>query len=78
MPDTTARRMFTLVEPVAVLTYWAEEPTAAVMALGLPTVWDAYFAFDDSSRALDKPIAAGSTIIDNVAGLEQHFVPLLG
>jgi hypothetical protein len=40
----TARRLFELVEPVAVVTYMADEPTAAVMALGLPGMWDAYFA----------------------------------
>lgn len=44
MTDSMARRLFDLVEPVAVVTYMADEPTEAVMALGLPTVWDAYFA----------------------------------
>jgi hypothetical protein len=44
MTDSVARRLFRLVEPVAVVTYMAAEPTEAVMALGLPNVWDAYFA----------------------------------
>lgn len=44
MTDSVARRLFQLVEPVAVVTYMAGEPTEAVMALGLPNVWDAYFA----------------------------------
>jgi hypothetical protein len=30
-----------LVEPIAVVTYTADEPTEAVMALRLPTMWDA-------------------------------------
>ncbi len=38
------RRLFQLVEPVALVTYMANEPTEAVMALGLRNVWDAYFA----------------------------------
>ena len=38
------RRLFQLVEPVAVVTYVADEPTEAVMALGLRNGWDAYFA----------------------------------
>ena len=44
MTVSIARRLFQLVEPVAVVTYMAEEPTAAVMALGPLTMWDAYFA----------------------------------
>ena len=36
--------MFRLVEPIAVVTYQADEPTEAVMALGLSNPWDAYFA----------------------------------
>jgi hypothetical protein len=44
MTEAEARRMFELVEPIAVVTYMAEEPTEAVMAVGLPTMWDAYFA----------------------------------
>lgn len=44
MTESVARRLFQLVEPVAVVTYIADEPTHAVMALGLRNVWDAYFA----------------------------------
>ena len=39
-----ARNLFGLLEPVAVVTYMAPEPTEAVMALGVGNVWDAYFA----------------------------------
>jgi len=42
--ESTARRMFRLVEPIAVVTYMADEPTEALMALGHRNVWDAYFA----------------------------------
>src|SRR3954462_6284472 len=38
---TTARRLFERVEPIAVVTYLAPEPTEAVMALGAGTTWDA-------------------------------------
>ena len=44
MTQSVGRRLFQLVEPVAVVTYMANEPTEAVMALGLRNVWDAYFA----------------------------------
>lgn len=42
--SSMARRLFHLVEPIAVVTYMAEEPTSAVIALGPLTMWDAYFA----------------------------------
>jgi hypothetical protein len=50
--------------------------------LGAPgdIVWDAYLAFGTSSRWRSQPtgvLAAGSDIIDNTNGLEQHLVPLL-
>ena len=44
MSNSMARPLFQLVEPVAVVTYMADEPTEAVMALGAGNVWDAYFA----------------------------------
>ena len=37
MSNVTARRLFELVEPIAVVTYMAPEPTKAVMALGAGT-----------------------------------------
>ena len=43
-------------------------------------VWDAYLAFDKNSRWQSEPssvLTSGSDIIDNTAGLEQHFIPLL-
>jgi hypothetical protein len=50
-----ARRLFELVEPVAVVTYMANEPTEAVMALGLGNVWDAYFAGRAAPLGRDVP-----------------------
>jgi hypothetical protein len=36
--------MFELVEPIHLVTYFSEEPTAALVALGLRNYWDGYFA----------------------------------
>ena len=36
--------MFRLVEPIHLVTYFAHEPTDALMALGLRNYWDGYFA----------------------------------
>ena len=44
MTESMARRLFEVVEPVAVVTYMADESTEAVMALGAGNVWDPYFA----------------------------------
>jgi hypothetical protein len=43
-------------------------------------VWDAYFAFARNAHWRSEPsdlLVAGSDIIDDTSGLEQHFVPLL-
>lgn len=42
MPDT--RRLHQLVEPIHLVTYFSDEPTDALMALGLRNYWDGYFA----------------------------------
>lgn len=55
MTEPMARQMFELIEPVALVTYMADEPTAAVMALGLPSVWDAYFAGRAAPLGRDIP-----------------------
>ena len=44
MSASLARRMFELVEPIGVVPYWADEPTAALFALGFTDYWDTYFA----------------------------------
>lgn len=53
--DSLARRMHRLVEPIGVVTYQAPEPMDELMALGLPNVWDAYFA---GRAAALGPVAA--------------------
>ncbi|GAA1502297.1 hypothetical protein GCM10009827_013560 [Dactylosporangium maewongense] len=40
----TARRLHQLVEPIHLVTYFADEPDVALFALGLRNTWDAYFA----------------------------------
>ena len=42
--DDTARRLHRLVEPIHLVTYFADEPTEALLALGLRNYWDGYFA----------------------------------
>ena len=40
----TARRLHCLLEPIHLVTYFSDEPTEALMALGLRNYWDGYFA----------------------------------
>ena len=42
-PDA-ARRLHRLLEPIHLVTYFSDEPTDALMALGLRNYWDGYFA----------------------------------
>ena len=67
MTESIARRLFELVEPVAVVTYMADEPTEAVMALGLPTMWDAYFAGRVAPLGRDVPAAVVHALFYNFA-----------
>jgi hypothetical protein len=65
--SATARRLFQLVEPVAVVTYMAAEPTEAVMALGAGNVWDAYFAGRAAPLGRDVPPAVVHALFYNFA-----------
>jgi hypothetical protein len=43
-PTSTARRMVELLEPICLVTYFADEPNEELAALGHRTYWDGYFA----------------------------------
>jgi hypothetical protein len=42
--EPVARRLYRLVEPIHLVTYFSDEPTDALMALGHRNYWDGYFA----------------------------------
>src|SRR5687768_8960973 len=65
--ESMARRLFELVEPVALVTYMADEPSEAVMALGLPTMWDAYFAGRAAPLGREAPAAVVHALFYNFA-----------
>lgn len=44
VPATTARRMFALLEPICLVTFFADEAGEEMTALGHRTYWDGYFA----------------------------------
>ena len=59
--------MFELVEPIAVVTYMADEPTAALRALGPLDVWDAYFAGRAAPLGVDVPAIVVHALFYNFA-----------
>src|SRR5438105_3366441 len=67
MTESTARHLFHLVEPTAVVTYMADEPTEALMALGLPTMWDAYFAGRAAPLGREVPATVVHALFYNFA-----------
>src|SRR5688572_16201196 len=67
MAEPGARRLFELVEPIALVTYMADEPTEAVMALGLPNVWGAYFAGRAAPLGREVPAAVVHALFYNFA-----------
>src|SRR5689334_14536502 len=42
--EPVARRMFDLIEPIGLASFFAEEPYEAMVELGFTTYWDGYFA----------------------------------
>ena len=67
MTEFVARHLFQLVEPVAVVTYLADEPTDAMMALGVGDVWDAYFAGRAAPLGRDVPPGVVHALFYNFA-----------
>ena len=67
MTATDARRLFDLVEPIAVVAYSEDEPTDALVAIGLPGVWDAYFAGRAAPLGRDVPAEVVHAIFYNFA-----------
>ncbi len=43
-PEPVARQMFDLIEPIALVNFFSEEPNEAMAALGFQGYWDGYFA----------------------------------
>ena len=43
-PELVARTMFDLIEPIALVNFFADEPHEAMAGLGFSTYWDGYFA----------------------------------
>lgn len=67
MADPVARRLYDVVEPIAVVTYLQPEATRAVMALGPLTAWDAYFAGRGAPLGRDAPAAVVDALFYNFA-----------
>ena len=72
--------MFDLVEPIAVVTYLADEPTDAVRALGPLGVWDAYFAGRAAPLGVDVPAIVVHALFFNFAPgeVERHIPRVWG
>ena len=43
-PSSVARTMFDLIEPISLVSFFADEPNDALASLGMRTYWDGYFA----------------------------------
>lgn len=69
-PAALGRRLFALVEPIAVVTYMEDEPTDAVVALGAGAVWDAYFAGRAAPLGRDVPPEVVHALFYNFAAGE--------
>ena len=64
---STARRMFTLIEPIGAIPYSADDPNEAMFALGFTDYWDTYFA--------GRAAPLGLTSAEMVDALFYNFAP---
>ena len=64
-PHDVARRMFDLIEPVALVGFFSDEPNDEMAALGFTTYWDGYFAGRAAplGRAPAEVVDAASTAL---------------
>lgn len=65
--NSTARRMFELVEPIGVIPYSADEPNEAMFALGFTDYWDTYFAGRAAPLGADVPAEVVHALFYNFA-----------
>ena len=73
---TTARRMYGLVEPIGLIPYAANEPSEALLALGLRNYWDTYFAGRAAPLGRDVPAGVVHAIFYNFApGEAARHIP---
>ena len=73
---TTARRLYGLVEPIGLIPYAAQEPTEALLALGLRNYWDTYFAGRAAPLGRDVPAGVVHAIFYNFApGEAARHIP---
>ena len=73
---TTARRMYGLVEPIGIIPYAVNEPTEALLALGLRNYWDTYFAGRAAPLGRDVPAGVVHAIFYNFApGEAARHIP---
>ena len=73
---TTGRRLYGLVEPIGLIPYAAQEPTEALLALGLRNYWDTYFAGRAAPLGGDVPAGVVHAIFYNFApGEAARHIP---
>jgi helix-turn-helix protein len=76
--DSTARRMYGLVEPIGLIPYAAQDPAEAMLALGLRNYWDTYFAGRAAPLGRDVPADVVHAIFYNFApGEVARHIPLV-
>src|SRR4051794_5425791 len=73
--NSTARRMFELVEPIGVIPYSADEPNEALFALGFTNYWDTYFAGRAAPLGLAPPEVVDALFYNFAPGEVARHIP---
>src|ERR1700754_2415033 len=73
--NTTARRMFGLLEPICLVTFFADECNDELAALGHPTYWDGYFASRAAPLGRVPPEVVHAAFYSFAAGEAARHIP---
>ncbi|MHC1559076.1 SCO6745 family protein [Actinomycetospora sp. C-140] len=71
----TARRMFELLEPICLVTFFADECNEELAALGHPTYWDGYFASRAASLGRVPAEVVDATFYSFAPGETARHIP---
>jgi hypothetical protein len=73
--ESTARRMFRLVEPICLVTFFSDEPNDELMALGFTSYWDGYFASRSAPLGIVPPEVVHAAFYNFAEGEAARHIP---
>lgn len=73
--ESIARRMYRLIEPICLVTFFSDEPNDELMALGFRSYWDGYFAARAAPLGLVPPEVVHAAFYNFAEGEVARHIP---